>query len=228
LAHVPGVASVGEVHNLTDNKAPRGAQWGGAVCGRCGGDCPVFTPQFRYSSLSPGNLYTRIADQYGRDTLVISDKTPDLYRRFIKPSELDAVFIFKHPASLVASDRRHNPDKTLQQTLDEWTGYVPTVYTWCKQSCRSFVSVCLEDLAADPQGVMDRLCDALRLPRIEVPEDLNQIEYHHIVGNAAAHKSTRIFLDDRWKTELDPETLATVRENKKAMLLYEAWRRESV
>jgi hypothetical protein len=232
MAAVPDIASVGEVHHLIDHPQ----QW---VCGGCYSKhaeeppelsekrpawqmpqraeitCPVLTPVFRRERFADASLYARVAAQFNASTIVSSDKSPDIYRRFVHSGTMDGLFLFRHPAGYVASDRRRG--RNAEASLRIWHGFVQTVHRWCRSYCKSVHYVCYENLVADPERGVQALCAALGLHCPSTLPSLNDIEYHHVGGNARAH----------FKREVQRPELADVTDDA-ALDQYRRWRVRSV
>jgi hypothetical protein len=91
---------------------------------------------------------------------------------------------------------------------------------------RRFVVLEYEKLAANPRQSLEDLCYRLELPQPDVIEHPPR-SWHNIRGNTQSLKSPRykerpIRLDERWRDELAPAYLQSIRSDEAVM---DQWRR---
>ena len=210
----PGVVSPGETHWLVDDPSR-------TECMVCHDACPALTAEFRRSEFTEENLYRRLAERFGTNTLVVSEVQRQRYECFCKPKTMDAVIIHKSPFGFVASDLRRKvrtADEALF-TLDHYKDVYSDILEWAERFCNRFVVVRYETLAADHVATMRAIFDALGLERGHVPEDLSKIDYHYIYGSQHTHAACSVSLDERWRTELDKELVDLIASDQGAMAL---------
>lgn len=219
MNNVPGVASPGELQWIKDDQ--RTQCW---VC-RSRVDCELISGVYR-SGLSDANLYKRAAEALGCDALVTSDKIPRTIKRFVSRGKADGILVFKRPEAFAASFKRHRSMDTVSSTF---ASFYPAALSWCRSHLKNFVVVEYEKLASEPEKSMNELCEKLGL---EPPES---IEYppktwHNIRGNMSSlgskrYKKRPIILDERWRKELEPETIKDIQANDEVMGVWRRLRR---
>ena len=73
-----------------------------------------------------------------------------------------------------------------------------------------WLTVRYEELSADPQQLLDRICDFTGARRVTVPDDIYAAE-HHVIGNRMRLRRDRaIRPDESWKEALDERALRTI------------------
>jgi hypothetical protein len=212
---VPGVAGVGELQWLKDDR--------GTTCSACGGrDCDLVRGVCR-PGLRDSNLYRRAAEALGCEVLVTSDKVPRTIERFIVPGAADGVLMFKRPEAFAASFARHKSEDTPRSCFLQ---FYPQALVWCAAQLRRFVVLEYEKVAARPRRTMEDLCMRLHLPQPEVIEHPPKT-WHNIRGNMVSLKSKRykerpIHLDERWRDELTSDYVQRIQSDSAVM---NQWRR---
>jgi len=229
----PKIASVGEIHWLVDTPPSHMFdQWGASFkqwrpkCMCCygihrhwSGPCPVFGRQPN-EMVTEGTLYEDVAKAAGCEVLITSDKMPGNFGRFVKPGDMDGIFLFKRPEASVVSDLRHRPI-SFEEAVSSWLKWNRELETWCQKYCNNFVVVSYERLAYSYREHVRAICRNLSLPEFEVPKDVAAAPaWHAIGGNPGAYHRGDVFVDTRWKTELTDERVEKIRANVEIQDLY--------
>jgi hypothetical protein len=176
---LPGVAAGGELHWAVDDGR------GPVYCGRCGPSCPVFDKDF-FAAATAENAYDLAAARLGCDVLVSSDKWPSIYDRFVGALDL-AIVLWKPPEAAVGSYMWHDGQQTWQGAAKLWCDSYARVMRWAADV--PTVGVNLATFMSDPPAGLGRLCEAAGglLPYAPL-KALQDIEYHALGGNLAAHQ----------------------------------------
>lgn len=216
LDGLPGVAGVGETHWITDYG------WGNRDKPNCmshGPECPVWTPEFlTHLENHPTNWWPQIAKRTGCQILVSSDKNPLNFDRFGRPDKV--IVPYKDPRAWVASWFRHQETTDTEEAISRMFGHYVRDLKWLEQNQIPWISVSIEDLAANPDSVLRALATWLGVEFDPSALDIRAHSHCQIGGNqdAALRESESyratfgegIRVDNRWTTELPPGVAESV------------------
>jgi len=192
LNAVDGVASIGEVFWVVDAPEDRGR------CTLHGEGCPYIDPARTDPTTNDKNLYARLAEQFDASHLVVSDKHFYYYDRFIPTGNLHAIVMFKNPMAFLASDVR-NIQKYSTWTLGTWRNNYNVILRRLGE-LKSWVVVDLDLFAREPGAQIRRVCRSIGVDPV-IAGNLF-VPFCNVGGNGHARGSEKIFVDDRWITEL--------------------------
>ncbi|MHC4298896.1 MAG: hypothetical protein ACYS7Y_16585 [Planctomycetota bacterium] len=216
FAAIPSVASGGELRWLIDDPDNRG------TCCVCGDQCPVFTPSMK-QWLTQENLYESVAAAMGKDILVSSDKGWFQYKRFVKKGTMRGIVLFRSLEGVASSDKKHQTvwpitnRSTVEASLVHWVKVYRKLFRWVNRYCKDSVFLSYESLVKDHQGVMTKLCDRLGIPlEGEFPAGPLVTDYHNVLGNPSAHKSSKVTMDRSWKNRLTDSEVHFLRNHREA------------
>lgn len=181
LGSLPGVATIGESHWLTDtpNSGER------IYCAHCGAGCALWTDAFRQELVDDRrDWYVKIAQRLETSVLVSSDKTPDILERLDPGRDYDLVVLFKPPALSAGSHLRQMRLSGITIRMEWYLGFWREFYSryldgFATKGAKVFVNA--ESLYAAPESGFRALSSALRLPF-----EPSALEYwrkpHHAMG----------------------------------------------
>ena len=183
LGSLPGCKTVGEDWHLMDETKRRVECW---CCED--GQCPVFTPGFR-EGLTYRNAWERLAGILETETLIVSDKLPFLYERYLNDNdvEIDFVLLYKRPEQFVHSSMRHTGNSSRLSGLQFWTNCNRQSMEFVQRHGRRYTTCSFEDLAETPRKELARICEALDLPYDAGAVEYWNHEHHSFGGNWTAH-----------------------------------------
>jgi hypothetical protein len=151
-----------------------------------------------------GNWWQHLSDAYQADTIISSDKRPRHFEGFGLPDW--SIILWRKPRAWVASWRRRRPDVPLEKAIDIWNTVYGNLIAWCQDNTKH-VGLCWDDVRANPETVLDRLCMELDLPMVSqwgaIPNF--SIKHHHIGGCAELLPEFVRGSDEAWRTELTEE-----------------------
>jgi len=201
FAASPYLASVGEPYFLLDPADQKYCR----PCDIKGVPCPVITKEFYESGLTDDNLYSRVAKQFGKDTIVVSEKYRERYEAFVEPGTMGGIVLFKSPENLVASEVRRRPGQpnVVLNTLKEFVDVYGDIEKWCKKMCKTTVFVNYEEFSKNHIGFINAIVQKFDLKEFDVPTDMSNLEYHYIWGSPRVHRAIKVEEDTRWMHELD-------------------------
>lgn len=192
-----GVANVGESHFLVMQPGEDDLRWIDFErddpatiprCTRCGPDCTIVTDGFRKGLLAdPVDWYARLAEQYGVERVVSSDKYPRSIRCLDPLGRFDLLVLFRHPTAAWNSTARKPTTKwTRDPYLRNWDDcYRRLSHHLIVQGRRYFLH--FDRFRLDPQRYLRRVAELLGLPADEGVPDPRAGEIHCVGGNARAH-----------------------------------------
>jgi hypothetical protein len=221
FAAVPSVASGGELRWLITDPGVRGK------CSICKGKCPIFDEDLLLG-LTPRTLYQRVAERFGKEIIVSSDKGFRHYERFMPPNEVTGIVLFRSPEGCASSDRKHLKvwpyvrRNTIRKSLDEWSAVYRNLLAWAPSYCKNYVVLSYDQLAANPVDTMNRLCERLAIPLDDggFPDGPLVDRYHNVLGNPSAHNSGYVVPDNSWRRRLSAEERSFIQSDAKTQALH--------
>lgn len=234
LGRAPGAFYIGEgakAQYLGDLSRPLRKR----ACKVCGDDCPVWSG-LTWDGKTP--LYLRVAAHAGARTIVDSTKRPDWIS--VRAAETAAsgatpilILLIRDGRAVVNSRIRKYPERPAAELIDGWLTQMAASRALFDGFAGPKVEVRYEELAAEPERVMRRVCDVAGLTFDPAMLDLATGEHHPLGGNNGTQflatrdngqaslvqpgergrtyyeqHGRQIRPDMRWKTELSAENAA--------------------
>ena len=180
LGSLPGCKTVGEDWHLMEQEVE---------CRCCPpGTCPVFVPGFR-DGMEYRNAWEHLAGLLGTETLVVSDKIPHVYARYLEDNPVDISFVvlYKRPEAYVWSSMRHNRADSKISGLQYWTSGNAEALRFCRDGGYKYTVCSFEDLTEAPRKELLKISEALDLPYDPGAVEYWNHEHHDFGGNWSAH-----------------------------------------
>jgi len=195
LGSLPGCKTAGEDYRILDPNKD-------IECFCCPrGECQVFRPGFRYG-LDYGNVWERLADMLDTESLIVSDKLPFIYKRYLDANpDVDISFVlpYKRPEQFVHSSMGHDADSSKLAGLQFWRQCIRGSIEMMKNHGSRHTTCSLDDLTNNPVDELRRVAEALALPFDPGAVEYWNHEHHDFGGNWTAHLNV-------WGED-DPRTL---------------------
>lgn len=214
LNSLKSTASMGELHWTLDHPIER--VW----CSEClGKPCPIVRPlvtRRKQGRLNDVNLYPTVLNVTGRKNLWTSDKHQSNVTRFLPNGGDGAIILFKSPAQLLASGKRHNAPWVSAFGTGE--SIYPRIYAnvmYWVQNWTQHVYFCdYNQLCKHPEielkAIADFFSQEIKPGGLQYPPR----DWHNLFGNSAwkgPHFQKQIKPDVRWKTELTQDEKQSIR-----------------
>ncbi len=168
---------------------------------------------FREIGRNLGLLYTAVRRAHGTPIIVDSTKNPGTFKNvWMESDERDIRFILLvRDGRAVTASRMRRDGYSMLRCAEVWRNEHlkrMAASATARRAKRRIVHY--EDLATDPRGVLEGLCDWLGITFEEGMLDF-RAESHNVGGNPMRLRKTEtdITLDERWRDELTAEDLAT-------------------
>lgn len=225
MSSVPGLEVGGEVHWIDTLKRPDAHEYLKERRLECAihpiakGGCPVFTEEWLRSRRDPAVVYDDVAAALDAEILLVSDKEPRRYDQLEAAKRIEMILLFKAPLAHCTSNRRHRT-LPIELALGGWSQAYTEAIMWAQKNATQTAIISYERLAAEPVEQVRALCNFLELPAPQLGHGELPSDYHHIAGNSGAHASTKVTLDEGWKTELTEEEQRVIKADQRAARLH--------
>jgi len=165
-------------------------------------------------------LYKILADMWAKDVLVDSSKNVHkaLAVHEKKPDNTRIIYLTRDGRGVYNS--RRSSGFSSKQSAKAWYRYNlrASSYLAFNVPKEHLLSVKYEDLVSDPARTLSQICDFLGITFETGMLKFTDVEHHLVNGNdMRLRQSHEISLDERWKTELDKDALATFEHLTKSM-----------
>ena len=241
IGSLPGVASIGESHWLTEMRNGTELDFGEESppfipCSVCGPSCQVLALDFRMDLAANRTAwYQKIGERLGTKVLASADKNWSKLLANDPLLRMDAVVLFKSPVQAWSSQRVKLPlgDGAHEERLEKY------IRSWCNHYAALIGSfkpigtvtfLCFDEFAATRGKLLGRLCEVLNLPLQD--GGLTHVRRGHAIGgnrNAIGRLRTSDYEFEvlpLTEVDLPPRELAMLNENTEMQELYATMRRE--